>query len=93
MGRVNEVNGAPVGVVGRIVAGENAGFFIEVDDDTRRPGGSGGWYVLVWNEEVGYDEWYETADDLPGALEGRRIEWMTSEESALVPGRHRHDEA
>jgi hypothetical protein len=85
----------PVGLVGRVVAGPEAGFYIEVDDDTRstrRPKGTGGFYILTWNGSVGYDEWYETAEDAASGLSARTVEWLSEAESAAIPGRHRHDE-
>jgi hypothetical protein len=89
---VAEVYGIPVGVVGRIVSGTNEGLFVEVDDDTQRPNGTGGFYVLLWSDTEGYDEWYEKATDLPLVFEHRQVEWLTPQESASIPGRHRHDE-
>jgi hypothetical protein len=74
------------------VSGPNAGRFVEVDDDTQRPKGTGGYYVFLWSDAEGYDEWYENADLLPGAFAHREVEWFTSEESAAIPGRHRHGE-
>jgi hypothetical protein len=82
----------PIGIVGRVTAGPNAGLYIEIDDDTKRPRGSGGYYILLWNDAVGYDEWYESAGDVMSVLPKRRIEWLSEVESASIPGRHRHDE-
>jgi hypothetical protein len=90
---VSNASETPVGVVGRVLTGEHAGFFIEVDDDTQRVGGSGGWYVLRWNAEVGYDDWLPTKDDVIAAFaEGAfgEVEWLSAEQSALIHGRHRH---
>ena len=48
----------PIGLVGRVLSGDHEGFYIEVDDDTMRAGGTGGYYVLVWNLDsgTGYDD-------------------------------------
>jgi hypothetical protein len=83
--------GFPIGLVGRVIDGPNAGLYIEVDDDTQRPGGTGGFYVLLWDTSVGYDEWYESSDGVVLALRDRRVEWLSEAESAAVPGRHGHD--
>ena len=92
----DEVAETRVDVVGRVVSGEHEGFFVEVDDDTERPKGTGGWYVLRWNDEVGYDDWFETKADVIGAFsEGHygQVEWMSAEQSVSIPGRHRHGES
>jgi hypothetical protein len=93
--RVREVRpGIPIGLVGRLVTGRDAGFYVEVDDDSERKGGTGGFYVLTWTAEVGYDDWYESADDLASAFSSYGpVEWLSEQESATVPGRHRHGEA
>jgi hypothetical protein len=78
---VDEVSGIPIGVVGRFTSGPESGLYIEVDDDTERPRGSGGYYVLLWDGSESADEWYATADDLPHAFEGRRVEWLSAEEA------------
>ena len=91
----DEVAEMRVGVVGRVVGGEHGGFVIEVDDDSERPRGTGGWYVLLWNDETGYDDWFETKAHVVGAFnEGHygQVEWMSAEQSASIPGRHRHGE-
>ncbi|HEY3832669.1 MAG TPA: hypothetical protein VGO03_10280 [Acidimicrobiia bacterium] len=81
----------PTGLIGRIVEGEHRGFYVEVDDDTERSRGTGGYYVLLWDQNVGYDEWYESADAMRAAIEERwRVDWLSEDESAAVLGRHRH---
>ena len=86
---VREVLGIPIGLVGRITAGQDSGLYIEVDDDTERPRGSGGYYLLLWDASKSADEWYATAEDLRYAFEGRPVEWFSAEDSAVIPGRHR----
>ena len=80
----------PVGVVGRVHGGRYDGFFVEINDDTSRPRATGGWYVLWWNGIEGYDDWVESEDRLPALLRDIEVEWLSPEESAAVPGRHRH---
>ena len=80
----------PFGVVGRITGGRYDGFYIEVDDDTRRPSGTGGYYILYWNGSQGYDNWTDKAENIPAFLEGLDIEWLSPEESDGVPGSHSH---
>jgi hypothetical protein len=82
----------PIGVVGRVRGGRYDGFFVEIDDDTTRPNATGGWYVLWWNGVEGYDNWLESDEALPELLGDIDIEWLSPEESAAIPGRHRHDE-
>ena len=79
-----------VGVVGRATIGPDAGRYVEVDDDSTRQGGTGGYYVLVWDSAVAFDEWYETEDGVREALAERGVSWLTQEESSVIPGRHRH---
>ncbi|MCU1389822.1 MAG: hypothetical protein JWL72_3160 [Ilumatobacteraceae bacterium] len=84
-----------VGVVGRVVSGDHEGFFIEVDDDSERPKGTGGFYVLRWNDKHGFDDWFETKADVVDAFsEGHYglVEWMSEEQSVAIRGRHRHGE-
>lgn len=88
--RVSDVAGIPVGVVGRVSSGPNSGLYIEVDDDTVRPKGTGGYYVVLWDASEGYDEWYETADALRASFDYRTVDWFTPEQSAAIPGRHSH---
>ncbi len=92
----DEVVEMRVGVVGRVVSGKRNGFFIEVDDDSERPHGSGGWYVLVWGGETAYDDWFESKGHVIEAFtEGEygQVEWLSPEQSAKISGRHRHGES
>jgi hypothetical protein len=79
-----------IGLVGRVGAGPHTGLFVEVDDDTRRPRGTGGFYILFWDESVGYDQWYESAEDVASVLPKLNVAWLSEAESATIPGRHRH---
>jgi hypothetical protein len=81
----------PVGVVGRVLAGRNQGFYVEVDDDTRRAKGSGGYYILWWTGAESYDDWVESWQGVVNILSKVTIEWMDAEQSKAIPGRHRHD--
>jgi hypothetical protein len=49
MRAAREVAGVPIGVLGRVMSGASSGLYIEVDDDTERPKGTGGYHVLLWN--------------------------------------------
>jgi hypothetical protein len=79
----------PVGIVGRVGGGRYDGFFIEVDDDTQRPGGTGGFY-LYWSGSEGYDNWVESEGEVLAFLDTLDIDWMSPEGSTAIPGRHRH---
>jgi len=70
-----------------------SGFYVEVDDDARRAGGTGGYYVLYWRDGEGHDEWYQDADAFPGVLEDQDIDWLSEAESDQVPGAHPHGSA
>jgi hypothetical protein len=87
---MSDPNDPPVGLVGRLLSGPEAGFFIEVDDDTTRPGGSGGYYILTWTPANSYDIWLETWDDVVISFEDMEVEWLSPEESSRIAGRHRH---
>jgi hypothetical protein len=68
-----------VGVLGRIVAGDDAGRFVEVMDDTNA---SGGFLILTYDnvDRSGnaYDSWVESIIDvdLYFAESGWEVEWL-----------------
>jgi len=68
-----------VGVLGRIVEGDDAGRFVEVMDDT---GTSGGFLILTYDniDRSGnaYDSWVESIIDveLYFAESGWEVEWL-----------------
>ena len=65
---------------------------MEIDDDTQRLRGTGGYYVLWWRDAAeGYDDWLETWDGVRDLLADVEIEWLTADESRDIPGRHQHD--
>ena len=65
-------------------------FYVELDDDSERPGGTGGYYILYWNGNEGYDDRVPSSEEIPTMIKGLDIEWLSAEESSLIPGRHRH---
>ncbi len=85
-----EPHDPPVGLVGRLLGGPEAGCFIEVDDDSTRPGGSGGYYIFTWTPSASYDIWLETWEDVVISFEDMEVEWLSAEESSQIAGRHRH---
>jgi hypothetical protein len=83
----------PVGRVGRVLNGPHEGFWIEIDDDTKRPRGTGGFYILWWRSpSEGYDDWVGSWDDVVAFLSDTRVDWLDEAQSQQIPGRHRHDE-
>ena len=73
--------------VGREIRGAQAGYYVEILDDTERARGTGGYYVAIWNEVEAFDEWYLTADDLVRRFDESRVEWLSEEDSDAVTGR------
>jgi hypothetical protein len=73
--------------VGREITGRQAGYYVEVLDDTERPQGTGGYYVAIWNEIEGFDEWYLTADDLVRRFDTHPVEWLSEQDSETLTGR------
>jgi hypothetical protein len=82
----------PVGHVGRVLSGPRQGFYVEVDDDTKRPQGTGGFYVLWWTDAEGYDNWVESWGGVVALLSDVQVEWLDAEKSSSVPGRQRHND-
>ncbi|SDM87670.1 hypothetical protein [Actinomyces ruminicola] len=64
----------PVGITGRILDGEYAGWEIEVMYDAE---GTGGYYVFLTHGEEGYDDWVEDSDSVRGYFEEANwpIDW------------------
>lgn len=57
--------GIKIGVVGEILTGDEAGFFVKVEDD--RNSSTGGYYILTAKEpnmKDGFDNWVEDEDSL-----------------------------
>jgi hypothetical protein len=73
--------------VGREIAGAQAGYYVEILDDTERPRGTGGYYVAIWNEVEMFDEWYLTADDLARRFDESRVDWLSEQDSEAVTSR------
>jgi hypothetical protein len=71
----------PIGVVGRILAGPNAGWYLRVDDDADH---TGGFLVLQSSrpfdgaaaDALGYDDWIERREDLARFIAHRG--WVVS---------------
>jgi hypothetical protein len=66
------------------------GFFIEVVDDAN--GSTGGVYVYMWLDEVGWDDWLESVDLVDQYMQSSSIavEWSETPPAASVDGRPRH---
>lgn len=78
-----------IGVLGRILTGSDAGWFVEVVDDTDSSGG----FLILTHEHLdrsgnGHDSWVETLDDVKRYLDesGWEIEWL---DPAQGPGPRR----
>jgi hypothetical protein len=87
---MSEPDEPPVGLVGRLLSGRETGFYVEIDDDTTRPGGSGGYYIFTWTPSASYDIWLETWDDVVSSFADWQVEWLSVDESSRIAGRHRH---
>jgi hypothetical protein len=58
------VTDIPIGTVGKIMAGSDAGWYVRVDDDSTN---IGGYLILIWrntDEQEGFADWVVTWDDL-----------------------------
>ena len=66
-----------IGKRGRITAGENAGFFVRVEDDSAN---TGGYLILCWRDgtDEGFDNWVEKLTDLDEFFmeSGWNVEWL-----------------
>lgn len=69
----------PLGRSGRIISGDDAGWFVEVIDDTDSSGG----FLILTHERLdqsgqGYDSWAESLDAVTSyfAESGWQIEWL-----------------
>src|SRR5437773_10390348 len=71
--------------VGREILGAQAGYYVEVLDDTERR--TGGYFVAIWNEIEMFDEWYLTADDLARRFDRYPVEWLSEQDSEMVTSR------
>lgn len=75
----DETSGPRVGVLGRITAGEDAGWFVEVVDDAAA---TGGFLILVHDAAdrsgVGYDSWVGSIGDVERYFSesGWVVEWL-----------------
>jgi hypothetical protein len=64
----------PVGIVGKVIAGNNAGRFVKVVDDES---GSGGFLILKCSDReltIGFDDWVEDKDALVRYF--REAKWL-----------------
>ncbi len=67
-----------VGVIGKILQGEEKGFFVKVIDDSDSTGG----YLILTSEEKsfgsGFDGWVKNREDLEGYFReaGWKIDWL-----------------
>ncbi len=70
-----------VGVLGRIVAGNDLGWFVEVVDDSA--GSTGGYYILTFDQAdrsgLAYDNWVESLGDVRRYFQESRwaIDWLS----------------
>jgi hypothetical protein len=70
-----------IGMVGKIIEGHRAGWFVFFKEDFE---GSGGYLILIFNNKdmskstEGYDEWTENEDDLSEVVKefNWKIEWL-----------------
>jgi hypothetical protein len=78
-------NNPKIGIWGKIITGENAGWFVFVQDDSKE---TGGFFIFVGPEiDKTFDNWVETADRLYGFFEFRKwkVEWLDPADSARMP--------
>ena len=83
----------PVGSVGVIRSArdqDEVGDFIEVVDD--RTGPTGGFYVLTWRGQHGFDAWVEGSADVDAYFTeaGYEVDWLSDEaaEGVRLPRQH-----
>ena len=76
-------SGILIGKWGKIVAGENAGWYVFIEDD--KAGDTGGLFVYTCSERslgsgVEYDDWVQNRDEIPSLFRamGWQIEWLES---------------
>lgn len=75
---MNDMRDLRIGVVGRLVAGDEAGRFVEVVDDADS---SGGFLVQIYEHPdrsgVAYDSWVESIVDVDSYFDemGWAVEW------------------
>lgn len=68
-----------ISALGRIAAGDGAGRFVEVVDDSEK---SGGFLILTYDTAIrsgdAYDSWVESIDDVDLYFDesGWKIEWL-----------------
>jgi hypothetical protein len=72
-------------MVGKIVAGSDAGWYVRVDDDSTN---TGGYLILIWrntDEQEGFADWVVTWDDLERIIRHRswEVEWLDPDAQAL----------
>lgn len=58
---------------GKITGESYHNWNIQIDNDSH--GETGGYYLLISNENKGYDYWFEKFDDLENQLKEFSIEW------------------
>lgn len=68
------------GKKGRILQGEHPGWIVEIADDTQ--GDTGGYFVLVYNEEEAFDWWLEKQEHIPFFIDDMEwvIDWLDERE-------------
>lgn len=72
------MNKIEIGITGKILEGEEQGYFVKVIDDSDD---TGGYLILTCDEKTfssGFDGWVKNWEDLEGYFEGAnwKIEWL-----------------
>jgi hypothetical protein len=72
-------SGVPVGRIGRVMSGVDAGFLVEAVDDTAE---TGGFYVFLWSPSTGFDEEVKSWEGVVERLDSMAVDWSSEFDNA-----------